>query len=83
MKGINLLPWREEKRHARDRRMLGSAVLIWAICLTSIFGGYSYLQVLKKNQNQRNGYLTVEIKKLDKKVKALEDTLKKLTGGKK
>jgi type IV pilus assembly protein PilN len=72
MKGINLLPWREERRHARDRRMLSSAVLIWIFCVASVFGGYSYLQVLKKNQNQRNGYLTTEIKKLDKKIKEIK-----------
>lgn len=72
MKGINLLPWREERRHVRDRQMLSSAVLIWIICAATVFGGYSYLQVLEKNQNQRNEYLTVEIEKLDKKIKEIK-----------
>jgi type IV pilus assembly protein PilN len=68
MNGINLLPWREEKRQARDKRMLISAIIIWLACAGIVFGGYGYLQILKDNQRSRNKYLTVEIKKLDKKI---------------
>jgi type IV pilus assembly protein PilN len=69
MNGINLLPWREEKRQARDKQMIVSAVFIWVLSAALVFGGYSYLQVLKKNQNTRNAYLNTEIKKLDEKIK--------------
>ncbi len=72
MNGINLLPWREEKRHARDKQMLTSAIFIWLFCAAMVFGGYSYLQVLKNNQNTRNNYLNTEIKKLDKKIKEVK-----------
>jgi type IV pilus assembly protein PilN len=68
MNGINLLPWREEKRQARNRQMLTSAILIWLLCGGIVFGAYSYLQILKDNQRSRNNYLTAEIKKLDKKI---------------
>ena len=68
MNGINLLPWREEERQARDKRMLTSAIIIWLTCAGIVFGGYGYLQILKDNQRSRNKYLTVEIKKLDKKI---------------
>ena len=72
MSGINLLPWREEKRRARDKQMLSSAIFIWVLCAAMVFGGYSYLQVLKNNQKSRNSYLTTEIKKLDKKIKEVK-----------
>ena len=72
MKGINLLPWREEKRQARDKQMLASAIIIWVLSAAVVFGGYSYLQVLKNNQNTRNAYLNTEIKKLDKKIKEVK-----------
>ena len=60
MNGINLLPWREEKRRARDRRMMSSAIFIWLVCVGIVFGGYSYLQILKDNQRSRNNFLTAE-----------------------
>jgi type IV pilus assembly protein PilN len=69
MSGINLLPWREDKRHARDKQMLISTIFIWLFCVAVVFGGYSYLQVLKNNQKTRNAYLNTEIEKLDKKIK--------------
>ena len=71
MNGINLLPWREERRRAKDRQMLSTAVLIWILCGVTVFAGYSYLQHLKDNQNDRNQYLTKEIAKLDRKIKEI------------
>ncbi len=68
MNGINLLPWREELRIARDREMMVTAVLIWALCAVLVFATYSYYQVLIGNQNQRNKYLQSEISKLDEKI---------------
>lgn len=71
MNGINLLPWREERRRARDRQMLSSSVLIWILCCTVVFGGYSYLNLLQDNQRDRNRYLTDEINKLNEKIKEI------------
>jgi len=71
MNGINLLPWREERRRLRDRQMLSSAILIWMLCGCVVFGGYWYLGLLQDNQKSRNSYLTSEIKKLDKKIKEI------------
>ena len=71
MSGINLLPWREERRIAKDRQLLTTAVLIWVLCAVSVFGGYSYLGLLQENQNKRNSYLNSEISKLDEKIKEI------------
>lgn len=72
MTGINLLPWREERRHLRDRQMLSTAVFIWILSAGLVFGGYSYLQILQKNQQDRNAYLQTEIKALDKKIQEIK-----------
>ena len=71
MNGINLLPWREERRRVRDRQMLTTAFLIWVLCGVAVFGAYSYLGHLKDNQRDRNNYLTGEIRKLDEKIKEI------------
>ena len=68
MNGINLLPWREEKRRARDRQIVFSAVFVWALSAAIVFGAFSYLKLLQDNQKGRNSYLTGEIKKLDKQI---------------
>lgn len=71
MRGINLLPWREERRQLRDKQMLTTAILIWLVSCGVVLGGYQYLEILKKNQNNRNQYLTSEIEKLDTKIKEI------------
>ncbi len=76
MDGINLLPWREARRRARDRQIVTAAFLIWALCGVAVFGSYSYLKLLQDNQKGRNNYLTGEIKKLDEKIKEIR-TLQK------
>ena len=68
MDGINLLPWREEKRRTRDRQIVTAAFFIWIMCGVAVFGSYSYLKLLQDNQKGRNNYLTSEIKKLDKAI---------------
>ena len=71
MQGINLLPWREERRRAKDKQLLTTAVLIWILCVVAVFGGFSYLELLKENQKKRNSYLNSEISKLDEKIKEI------------
>ena len=71
MTGINLLPWREERRRAKDKQLLTTAVLIWVLCVVSVFGAYSYLELLKDGQKKRNSYLNTEISKLDEKIKEI------------
>ncbi len=72
MSGINLLPWRDEIRRIRDRRMVVSAFAIWLLCAGVVFAGFSFLKAEQSNQKSRNDYLTVEIRKLDKKIKEIQ-----------
>jgi len=65
---INLLPWREERRRLRDRKMVANGVLIWILCAVMVFAGFTFYKNKQKNQSKRNNYLTQEIKKLDKKI---------------
>ena len=72
MNGINLLPWRDERRRARDRAMITGGVVIWILCGLLVFAATSYLKQSQQQQKQRNEYLTVEIGKLEKKIKRVE-----------
>jgi len=77
MDGINLLPWREERRRVRDRQMLIIAIGIWVGCALTIFGVCSYYQILQDNQKKRNEYLTIEIQKLESKMKEIKQLKEK------
>jgi len=71
MKGINLLPWREERRRMRDRQMLAGSIFVWLLCCGIVFSGYGYLKMKQGNQKTRNDYLNAEIVKLDAKIKEI------------
>ncbi len=72
MNGINLLPWREERRRARDRRMIGIAAFLCLSCVLCIFAGFTYLKLLQNNQKERNTYLQNEINVLDSKLEEIK-----------
>jgi type IV pilus assembly protein PilN len=69
---INLLPWREERKRLRDRKMVANGVLIWILCGVLLFSGFTFYKNKQKNQSKRNNYLTQEIKKLDEKIKEIK-----------
>jgi len=69
---INLLPWREERRRLRDRKMVANGIFIWIVCGGIVFAGMIYLQNMQDYQNRRNDYLDVEIRKLDKKIEEIK-----------
>lgn len=69
---VNLLPWREERRRQRDRRMLANGVLIWVLCGVVVFSGFSFLKNKQNYQEKRNQYLSGEISKLDIKIKEIK-----------
>ena len=72
---INLLPWREEQRRLRDRKMLGNAIFIWILCAGLVLLAFMYLGNQQDNQRSRNSYLNTEIRKLDRKIDEIK-TLK-------
>ncbi|WP_374249026.1 PilN domain-containing protein [Thermomonas sp.] len=72
MARINLLPWREERRKARQKEfigMLGLAVLA-GILLSILI--YSFYSGRIASQNSRNEFLRGEITKVDGQIKEIE-----------
>ncbi len=73
MARINLLPWRAELRKQRRTEFLtivgicaGIAALVWG-------GIHFHYQERIEFQKERNSYLTMEIAKLDKQIKEIEE----------
>ena len=69
---INLLPWREERRRLRDRKMVANGVLIWVLCAGIVFAGFTFFKNKQFNQDNRNDYLEQEIARLDKKIEEIK-----------
>ena len=72
MAKVNLLPWRAERRKARQREfysMLGAAA-IGAVVLGLLISFYYSEQV--DGQKRRNDYLTQKIAELDKKIEEIQ-----------
>lgn len=69
---INLLPWRLERRKAREREfylMLGAAAVAGILLVLAAVGVHaSWID----SQEQRNRYLRTEIGKLDEQIKEIE-----------
>lgn len=72
MAKINLLPWREERRKARQKEftvMLALAVLAGVLASVLVF---TYFTGRISSQNARNEYLRGEITKVDGQIKEIE-----------
>ena len=77
MARINLLPWREERRKARQKEfgvMLALAALAGVLVAFLIF---SFYKGQISGQNARNEYLRGEITKVDEQIKEIEALDKK------
>jgi type IV pilus assembly protein PilN len=73
MAKVNLLPWRAERRKARQREfysLLGFAA-VGALVL-GVFVSFYYSEQID-GQNRRNAYLTDQITQLDAKIKEIHD----------
>jgi type IV pilus assembly protein PilN len=73
MARINLLPWRAERRKQREREfyMMLAASAVAAV-LVFLVASYWMSQRIE-NQNDRNKYLTDQIKLLDKDIETIKD----------
>ena len=77
MARINLLPWRDELREERKKQFTSMIVLSAIVGAVVWYAGHTYIGQQIDSQKARNGFLKVEIKKLDeqiKKIKELEST---------
>lgn len=77
MARINLLPWREERRKARQTQFNILAGVVAGVGVFSVFVMYLYMNKAISDQNARNAYLTDQIGLMDhqiEKIKGLQDT---------
>ncbi|HEX7964351.1 MAG TPA: PilN domain-containing protein [Gammaproteobacteria bacterium] len=81
MARINLLPWREERRKARQTQFNILAGVVAAAGAFSVFLMYLWMNEAISIQNERNAYMTDQIKLMDSKldeIKDLQDTKQNL-----
>ncbi len=76
MSNINLLPWREELKSRRDKSFIFQLVVVVIVGVVISCAGYFAVKQLVGFQEERNTYLTNEIKKLDDKISKIS-TLKR------
>ena len=69
---INLLPHREEKRHAQKRQMGIIAGGVAALGVLTVLLGYTLIAGMIEYQNGNNSYLQGEIAKLDKQIQEIK-----------
>lgn len=76
MTRINLLPWREELRQEKQKQFMSMMVL--TIILSAAIVGLIHFQMNSKieYQEDRNRFLTAEIKKLDKEIEEIRELQK-------
>lgn len=73
MSGINLLPWRAERRKQKQQEFFAItalALLLTATCLTLV---HFHISGAIDYQNQRNEYLKSEVALLDRKIQEIQD----------
>ncbi|PPE70263.1 PilN domain-containing protein [Caldimonas thermodepolymerans] len=66
---INLLPHREEKRRRRKQAFFVALGVSAGVGALVVAGWYAVLQQMIANQQERNAFLTAEIRKLDEQIK--------------
>ncbi|WP_196138842.1 PilN domain-containing protein [Aliikangiella sp. G2MR2-5] len=72
MANINLLPWREEQRQERQRQFVSVLGLVALFGVVLMWGVYTFYNSLLDDQRERNRFLQTEIRKLDSKIKEIQ-----------
>jgi len=70
---VNLLPHRQMRKEARQRRFGLLAVLTSTVAIAMVFMGYTVIDAKIASQNSRNERLTQAIAKLDKEIADIKD----------
>jgi len=73
MARINLLPWRTERRKQREREFYMMLAASAVAAFLAVAAAYGWMDARIENQNQRNTYLTNEIKALDKQIEEINE----------
>ncbi|AOY00617.1 PilN domain-containing protein [Jeongeupia sp. USM3] len=69
---INLLPHREQKRLARQRRYLGMLGASFLAAVGVVIAGYLFYNARIETQEERNRFITEENAKLDREIAEIE-----------
>lgn len=73
MTKINLLPWREQLRAARQRQLLRNFIAVLMLAVGAVLVLEGYLQKAVAQQNQRNGFVRKELSALNKQMTELRE----------
>ena len=73
MARINLLPWRTERRKQREREFYMMLAASAVAAFLAVAAAYGWMDARIDTQNQRNAYLTNEIKALDKQIEEINE----------
>ena len=76
MARINLLPWRAERREQRKREFFVQLGIAAAAAIVLVILWVLFMDARIGNQNDRNDYLSGEIKQLDAKIAEIKDLQK-------
>jgi type IV pilus assembly protein PilN len=79
MARINLLPWRAERRELRKREFFMQLGIAAAVAVVVVILWGLFMDARISNQNDRNDYLTGEIKQVDAKIAEIKDLQKTKT----
>ena len=76
MKGINLLPWREQLREEKKRQFL--TILIGAVIIAALIMIFIHVSFAKMihAQKSHNRYIQQEVSKLDRKIRTINELKK-------
>jgi len=72
MTRLNLLPWRDLRRKAQDRNLIGIAVGSCVLMLVIVGFAYWQIDAMIEGQTQRNNFLAQEIKKVEEEIKEIK-----------
>ncbi len=73
MARINLLPWRTERRKQREREFYMMLAASAVVALLAVAAAYGWMGARIDSQDQRNAYLSNEIKALDKQIEEINE----------
>lgn len=69
---INLLDWRNQRRERRRKQFLTSLAIAGLAAVATVGLGILYMNSAIDYQNQRNAFLQLEIKKIERQIKEIE-----------
>lgn len=70
---VNLLPWRDIARRQRDKKILFSGSVMWALCGIAVLAGYLWMKDSILYQQDRNRYLQAETEKVEKEIEEINN----------